>query len=80
LKWLGVSTIDNIRAGLPTEGRISLTADTWTSPNKLPFLAILAYWISDSWQMEEVLIGFEEIKGSHTGANMAEIINGVLAK
>jgi len=80
LKRLGVSTIDNIRAGLPTEGRISLAADTWTSPNKLPFLAIVAYWISDSWQMEEVLIGFEEIKGSHTGANMAEIINGVLAK
>ena len=80
LKWLGVSTIDNIRADLPTEGRISLAADTWTSPNKRPFLAIVAYWISDSWQMEEVLIGFEEIKGSHTGANMAEIINGVLAK
>jgi len=30
--------------------------------------------------MEEVLIGFDEIKGSHTGANIAEIINGVLAK
>jgi len=80
LKRLGVSTMDNIRAGLPTEGRISLAANTWTSPNKLPFLAIVAYWISDSWQMEEVLIGFEEIKGSHTGANMAEIINGILAK
>jgi len=30
--------------------------------------------------MEEVLFGFEEIKGCHTGANMAEIIKGVLAK
>jgi len=30
--------------------------------------------------MEEVLIGFEGIKGYNTGANMAEIINGVLAK
>jgi len=30
--------------------------------------------------MEEVLIGFEEIKGSHTGANMAGIINDVLAR
>src|SRR5437660_10184128 len=30
--------------------------------------------------MEEVLIGFEEIKGSHTGANMAGIINKVLAE
>jgi len=30
--------------------------------------------------MEEVLIGLEEIKGWHTGANMTEIINEVLAK
>ena len=30
--------------------------------------------------MEEVLIGFEEIGGSHTGANMAGIINDVLAR
>src|SRR5437588_4604079 len=30
--------------------------------------------------MEKVLIGFEEIKGSHTGANMVGIINKVLAE
>jgi len=30
--------------------------------------------------MEEVLIGFEEIRGSHTGANMAGLINDVLAR
>ena len=69
--------MEDIRTGLPTEGRISLAADTGTSPNQLAFLAIVAYWISESWQMEEVLIGFEEIKGSHTGVNMAGIINEV---
>jgi len=30
--------------------------------------------------MEDVLIGFEEISGSHMGANMAGIINDVLAR
>jgi len=29
--------------------------------------------------MEQVLIRFEEIRGSHTGANMAGILNNVLA-
>jgi len=72
--------VDDIRTCLPAAGNISLAADTWTSPNKLAFLAIVAYWISDSWQMQEVLIGFEEIRGSHTGANMAGIINDVLAR
>jgi len=80
LKRLGKSTMDDIRTCLPAAGKISLAADTWTSPNKLVFLAIMPYWISDSWLMEEVLIGFEEIRGSHTGANRADIINDVLAR
>ena len=72
--------VDDIRTCLPAAGKISLAANTWTSPNKLAFLAIVTYWISDSWQMEEVLIGFEEIRGSHAEANMAGIINDVLAR
>jgi len=80
LKQQGKSTSDDIRTSLPAAGNISLAADTWTSPNKLGILAIVAYWILDSSQMEEVLIGFEAISGSHTGANMAGIINDVLAR
>ena len=80
LKQLGKATVDDIRTCLPGAGKISLAADTWTSPKKLAFLAIVAYWISDSWQMEEVLIGFQEIRGSHTGANMAGIFTDVLAR
>jgi len=67
LKRLGQSTVDDIPTCLPAAGKISLAADTWTSPNQLAFLAIVAYWISDSWQMEEVLIGFKAIRGSHRG-------------
>ena len=80
LKQRGKSTLDDIRTSLPAAANISLAADTRTSPNKLAILAIVAYWISDSSQMEEVLIGFEAISGSHTGANMAGIINDVLAR
>jgi len=74
LKRLGKSTVDDIRRYIPAAGKISLATVTWTSPNKLVFLAIVAYWISDSWQMEQVLIGFEDIRGSHTGANMAGML------
>ena len=71
--------MDKIQTCLPA-GNIYVAADTWTSPNKLAFLAIVAYWISDSWQIEEVLIGFEEVRGCHTGANIAGIIKDVLAR
>jgi len=60
LKRLGKSTVDDIRTCLSAAGKTSLADDTWTSPNKLAFLAIVAYWISDSWQMEEVLLGLRK--------------------
>ena len=66
-KWLRKSMVDDIRTCLPAAGSISQAADTWTLPNKLGFVGIVPYWISDSWQMEEMLIGFKEIRGSHTG-------------
>ena len=79
LKRQGKSTVDDIRTCLPAAGKISQAPYTWTSLNKLAFLAIVAYWMSDSWQTKMVLIGFEEIRGSHTWANMAGMINDVLA-
>jgi len=64
---VGKSTVEDIRTGLPAAGKISPVADTWTPLNKLAFLAIVAYWISNRWQMEEAQVGFEPIRGSHMG-------------
>jgi len=72
--------MDDLQTCLPATGKISQAADIWTSPNKLTFLALVTYWISVRWQMEEVLIVFEEIRGFHAPANMAGIINDVLAR
>ena len=41
LKRLGKSTVDDIRTCLPAAGKISLAADTWTSPNKLAVTILL---------------------------------------
>jgi len=75
LQQLGKCSVDDIRTWLPALGKISLASDTWTSANNLACLAIVAYCITDSWQREAVLNGLEEIRGCHTGANMARILN-----
>lgn len=54
-----------------TPGQIALACDTWTSINRHAFLAITGAWISEDWEMVEVLIDFIELKGPHTGDNMA---------
>jgi hypothetical protein len=64
--------------------RISITFDAWTSKAYDPYLAITAHYIdapSDQpleWELKSKLLGFEELQGSHTGANVAVKIVEVL--
>ncbi|KAF8982523.1 hypothetical protein BDQ17DRAFT_1186986, partial [Cyathus striatus] len=44
------------------------------SSNQIAFLAIIAHYINNNGNVEELLIGFQEISGQHTGDNMAEIV------
>lgn len=73
-----VEIVGKIKAEIPTGVKISIAVDAWTSPNKIAFLAIAGYWITDDWELKEVLLGFEQIHGAHTGENMARIIGRVL--
>jgi hypothetical protein len=58
--------------------RVSIALDTWTSPNKLAFMSVTAYMISDAWEYQEHLICFEHLSGSHTGQNMARVVAAAL--
>ncbi|KAI1782084.1 hypothetical protein LXA43DRAFT_977757 [Ganoderma leucocontextum] len=53
---------------------ISLSLDAWTSSNGFAFLATVMHYVSDNWRLEEILIGFEELIGEHSGKNMAEVL------
>lgn len=57
---------DRLKAVLSTVPKVSFTLDGWTSPYQKSFLAVTAHWISDDWQLQDVLLGFEQIEGSHT--------------
>jgi len=57
---------DRLKADLLTIPMVSFTLDGWTSPFQKSFLAVTAHWIDDDWQMQDVLLGFEHIEGSHT--------------
>jgi hypothetical protein len=64
--------------------KISITFDAWTSKAYDPYLAITAHYIdalSDQpleWELKSKLIGFEELQGSHSGANIAVKVIEVL--
>lgn len=65
---------------LGSSTKISLAVDVWQSDNKLSFIAIIAYYVNEDWLYCESLIGFEPIRGTHSGESMAKIVFEVLSK
>ncbi len=64
--------------GLGPTTKVLLAIDCWTSPNQKAFVAIVAYYISESWKYKKVLLEFEPISGPHTGRNLTKVVEGVL--
>ncbi|MBW0475143.1 hypothetical protein O181_014858 [Austropuccinia psidii MF-1] len=54
---------------------LSLTADTWTSPNVTAYMAITGHFINANFNLISVLLGFSEIEGDHSGASLAFFLN-----
>lgn len=70
---------ENLRLDLhETCQTISLSLDAWSSQNGKPILAIIGHWITPEFSYREKVLEFTEIEGSHTGENMAYIVDGVL--
>lgn len=56
-----------VRDDLITVPMVAFTLDGWTSPFQSSFLAVTAHWIDDNWVQQDVTLGFEHLKGPHTG-------------
>lgn len=58
----------------PAPVKVSIVLDCWSAPRREGYIAIKAYWISDSWKMTEALIGFEPVFGNHSGQSLGEVV------
>lgn len=54
-----------------SESNVALTTDLWTSPNNIAFMGITVAMWTESFRPMEVIIGFKELTGEHSGANLA---------
>lgn len=60
--------------------KISFTFDTWTSGPGDPYISVTAHYIDTpadqphAWRLKCEQLAFEEIKGRHTGENLADIL------
>jgi hypothetical protein len=63
-----------------TKGRISFTTDIWTSVSMKAFMVITAHYIDKEWKLQNIVIDFIQIWGTHTGENIKEIFVSSLEK
>ena len=55
-----------------TPGKLSFTMDIWTSPSAKAFLAITTHYIDKNWKLQNILVDFIQIFGSHSGENIKD--------
>ena len=65
---------EDILQNLPAGSKISIALDCWTSPFSQAFMAISGYFIDEDWQYREILLGFEPLYGTHSGANLSVVL------
>jgi hypothetical protein len=62
-------------------GKISFTADIWSSATLMPYLAVTSHWIAredNLLVLKAALIGFHRLTKAHTGKNVAAAILAIL--
>lgn len=52
----------------------SFTLDMWTSPSRKPIFAVIGHWCDAQFNEREEVLEFIQVKGSHTGDALAEVV------
>lgn len=57
---------------------IALSLDVWTSSNSKSILGVIGHWLTAEFEYKVRVLDFVELIGSHTGENIAEILQKLL--
>ncbi|CAG8524983.1 2481_t:CDS:2 [Diversispora eburnea] len=60
------------------QSKISFTTDIWVFTSMKSFMSITVHFIDNKWQIQNIIIDFVQIYGSHTGSNIKNsFVSGV---
>ncbi|KAN0138441.1 Ribonuclease H-like domain containing protein [Lactarius tabidus] len=71
-------TLKELFSSVP--GEVSVTLDGWSSLTRDPYLGVTVHWVHSSpetpseWSLRTLLLAFREVKGNHSGENLAKIV------
>lgn len=67
----------HVMEALQKAGRVAITCDAWTSVATESYITVTAHFITDNWQLESHVLQMRAMFESHTGANVAELLQEV---
>ena len=70
---------DNVANPALTKASFFATTDLWTSCARYPFLSFTIHFIDDKWELKTFCLHIVPILQDHTGQNLAEAVQDVLA-
>jgi len=53
--------VDAIKKQLPSRNKVSIALDGWTSMNILAITSVIAYYMNQNWDLQEVQLAFDEV-------------------
>lgn len=79
------SDFDHCRVQLNAElaqtcSTIAFSMDAWTSKNHKAILGVIDHWLTPNFEYQERVLVFSELAESHSGENMAELLQKLLAE
>jgi hypothetical protein len=70
-----ISYRQQLRARLQkAKSSIHLSADLWSSPNRIGFIGVHAQWVDETYTVQNMLIGFPECQHNQSGPQQASHI------
>ena len=60
------------------DGKVSITTDCWTSPNKKSFMGVTAHWVDSKFNLCHTTLAFTSLPKKHTGFNLYEKLKEIL--
>jgi hypothetical protein len=65
---------------LKSVSSVCITSDIWSDNAKEDYLSVVIHFVSADWELEKRVIGPKLIDVFHTGANIAERVEAVVAE
>ncbi|CAI5496012.1 unnamed protein product [Closterium sp. Naga37s-1] len=70
--------LDAVSKHSPPHLYAALSTDTWTGPNGKAYMVLTGHFVSEQWELRQVILAFVEMPDGHVGKDIAKAVEKVV--